>query len=110
MAEINTDQNYPLVLLSITDAQGRTARVDGVPVWTSSNEAVLRVTPAADGLSAVVDTVDIGTARINVSADADLGTGVTPITGASEDVNVSQGPSTVATSLGLNLGAPANKV
>jgi hypothetical protein len=109
MADINTDQNFPNVTLSITDSRGRPARVDGVPVWASSDETVLVATPAADGMSAVVDTVAVGTARITISADADLGNGVQPITGVSEDVNVTQGPSTVAATMTLNLGAPADK-
>lgn len=109
MADINTDQNYPNVALSITDSRGRPARVDGVPVWASSDETVLTVAAAADGMSAVVDTVAAGTARITVSADADLGAGVTEITGVSEDVNVTIGPNSVASTIALNLGAPADK-
>lgn len=109
MADINTDQNYPSVALAITDVKGRAARVDGVPVWASSDETVLTVTPAADGMSAAVDTVAVGVARITVTADADLGEGVTTITGVSEDVNVVLGPLSQATTLALDLGAPADK-
>ena len=109
MADINTDQNYPNVVLAITDLKGRPAKVDGVPVWASSDDTVLAVTPAADGMSAVVDTVAAGTARVTVSADADLGAGTTTITGVSEDVNVTIGPNSVANTMTLNLGAPADK-
>lgn len=107
--DANTDQNFPNVVLTITDSKGRPAKVDGVPVWASSDETVLTVAAAADGMSAVVDTVAAGMARITVSADADLGAGVTEIIGVSEDVNVTIGPSSVATTVALNLGAPVDK-
>jgi hypothetical protein len=107
--DINTSQRFPNVQLSIQDSQGRPAAVDGVPQWASSDETVLRVTPAADGMSAVVDTVAIGVARVTVSADADLGSGTAPITGVSEDVNVVQDPATTASTLVLNLGTPESK-
>jgi hypothetical protein len=109
MADITTDQSYPNVALVITDSKGRPAAVDGVPVWASSDETVLTVIAAPDGMSAAVNTVAIGTARITVSADADLGAGVASITGVSEDVNVTQGPSTLASTMVLNLGTPVDK-
>jgi hypothetical protein len=110
MAAINTDQNYPNVVLTITNATGQPATVDGVPVWASSDETILKATPAADGMSGVVDTVGPGTARISITADADLGAGVTTITGVSEDIDVTLGPSHQASVMTLNLGAPAAKV
>lgn len=109
MAAINTDQYYPSVLLSITNASGAPAEVDDPPVWASSDETVLRVTAAADGMSAQIDTVAVGTARVTVSADADLGSGSVPITGVTEDIVVSQGPSSMATTMTLTLGAPVAK-
>ena len=107
--DVTTDQNFPNVTLSITDSQGRPANVDGVPVWASSDDTVLSVEPAADGMSAVVNTVAAGTARITVSADADLGAGVIEITGVSEDVNVTIGAAHQATTMTLSLGTPADK-
>ncbi len=110
MADITTDQNYPSVVLSIADAQGRPANVDGVPVWASSDETVLRVTASADGMGAVVDTVAPGgPARITVTADADLGAGVITLTGVSEDVNVTQGTAHQASTMTLNLGTATDK-
>ena len=110
MAEINTDQYFPDVKLVILDSKGRPARVDGIPVWASSDETVLHIVPAGDGMSAVVHTVAPGgPARISISADADLGAGVQEITGVSEDVNVSQGPSSIAATITLDLGTPAEK-
>lgn len=107
--DMNTDQNASATL-AIVDAQGRPATVDGVPVWASSDETVLTVKAAADGMSAVIDTVAAGgPARISVTADADLGAGTTTLTGVSEDVTVTAGPSHAASSMTLTLGTPADK-
>lgn len=106
---INTSQNFPNVTLTITNAAGNPAPVDGVPVWASSDDTVLGVVAAADGMSAVVNSVAPGTARITVSADADTGAGVVPITGVSEDVTVVVDPASMASVMTLNLGAPAPK-
>jgi len=106
---VTTDQLFPNVALVITDARGRPARVDGVPTWASSDDTVLSVAASADGMSAVVDTVAPGTARVTVTADADLGTGVVSVTGVTEDVIVAQGVGGVASLLTLNLGTPEDK-
>lgn len=112
MADITTDQNFPNVVLTIMDTQvpPKPAMVDGVPVWASSDETVLTVVPGTDGMTAVVSTVAPGTGRITVSADADLGAGVIPITGVSEDITVALGASHMASVMALNLGSPAAKV
>ena len=107
MADITTDFYYQGVALVITDADGDAAPVDGVPVWASSDETVLSVTPAADGMSADISTVAPGTARITVSADADMGSGVQTITGATEDINVTNG--NVASVMTLVLPTPVAK-
>ena len=109
MADITTDQNFPSVSLSITNSHGDAAAVDGVPVWASSDETVLSVTPADDGMSALVDTVAPGVARISVTADADMGAGTKSITGVSEDVNVTEGPSFMASNFTFTFGPPADK-
>lgn len=109
MADINTDQNFPAVTLSITNSAGAPASVDGAPVWASSDATVLTVTPAADGMSALVSTVAAGVARISVTADADLGAGVATITGVSEAVNVSTGPLSQASTIAFTFGAPVPK-
>lgn len=110
MADINTDQNFPTVTVTFTTASGAPAAVDGVPVWASSDETILTATPAADGMSALVSTVAVGTARVSVTADADLGAGVVTITGVSEDVNVTPGPLSQASVMTFSFGAPVPKV
>lgn len=110
MADINTDQNFPTVTLTITNASGAPAAVDGVPVWATSDATILTVVATADGMSALVSTVAAGVARVSVTADADLGAGVSTITGVSEDVNVTVGPLSQASVMTFSFGAPVPKV
>jgi hypothetical protein len=107
MADITTDQYFQGVALTITDDRGRPAAVDGEPVWASSDETVLSVVVAAGGMSADILSVAPGTARVTVSADADLGAGVQTITGVTEDINVTNG--SVASVMTLTLGTPVDK-
>jgi hypothetical protein len=107
--DITTDQNLPNVTLAITNNRGQPAPVDGVPLWASSDETIIMVTPSGDGMSAVIDTVANGTARVTVTADADLGAGTVSLTGVSEDIVVTIGPNSLASVMTLSLGAPADK-
>jgi len=76
--------------LRITTASGSPAKVDGIPVWTNSDETVGTLTVAPDGMSAVYAANVAGTAQIGVTADADLGAGVRPIMGQG-DIQVEPG-------------------
>jgi hypothetical protein len=60
-------------------------------------------------MSAVITTVAPGTARVTVTADADLGAGTTTLTGVTEDLVVTLGPSSQASVMTLTLGAPRDK-
>jgi hypothetical protein len=92
--------------IQIVDAKGNAAPVDGAPVWSSSDESVATVAAAADGMSAVVTAAGaLGTCQVNVGADADLGTGVTTITGTL-DVSVVASQATTVT---INTGTPTNQ-
>jgi hypothetical protein len=108
MADLTTAQQFN-VTLTITDTAGNPAPVDGVPVWATSDATVVAVTAAADGMSAVAPGIAAGVARLTVTADADLGSGVQTITGVSEDINVTIDPSQMASVMTLNLGAPVPK-
>jgi hypothetical protein len=55
--------------------------LDGVPEWQLSNPAVCSITPAADGLSALVKGTAIGTCTATCIGDADLTTGVRNVQG-----------------------------
>jgi uncharacterized protein YjdB len=83
-----------------TDAKGKPAPVDGEPVWASSNEAVASVVPNPGGMSALIVAQAPGEYVVSVSADADLGAGITTITGQ-DTGTVSLGQ---ATSVGITAG------
>lgn len=77
-----TDIQRVTLHFEVIDAAGNPAAIDGTPEWGSSDEAILTVAPADDGMSAMVTTVGpLGAAQIHVTADADLGEGVRPLTG-----------------------------
>jgi hypothetical protein len=79
--DLRDDENVVLTIQPV-DNKRKPAPVDGVPVWAGSDDTVLTVAAAADGMSATVSGVSPGTARVVVTADADLGAGVTPIVGS----------------------------
>lgn len=78
------------VTLAPKDAFGNPGKIDstqGAPEWGVSDPALLSVTPAADGLSAVFTAVGPPTAagavvQGTVRADVDLGEGVELLVGA----------------------------
>lgn len=101
-----TDSQEVILSIAPIDSRSNPAVVDGEPSWSSSDVSVVTVTPAAGGLSAsVVALGKIGSAQITVSADADLGSGVSPITGTL-DITVISG---LATSLSITAGAPTEQ-
>ena len=64
------------------DKKGKPAALDGVPVWATDNTDVLALTPSADGLTCTIVAVGmVGTANVQVTGDADLGSGVAPLIG-----------------------------
>jgi hypothetical protein len=113
MADITTDEYYPGVTLNFTTTGGQPATVQpGSIVWASSDETVVVVqNVAADGMTADVMTVAPSTspARVSVTCDADLGSGVNTITGVSEDINVTLGASSQASVITFTFPAPAPK-
>lgn len=103
---IMTNSQQATATITPVDKKGQPASVDGVPVWASSDETIITVTPAADGMSAVVAAVGpLGTAKVSVSGDADLGPGVTPIFGTL-DVTITQGQ---AVGFNIVLGTPTEQ-
>ncbi len=79
---IITDTQQVDLATKPVDKKGNPGQVDGVPVWASRDPTIATVEPAADGLSANVKAAtELGTTQISVTADADLGSGVTPIVG-----------------------------
>lgn len=102
MLVLPVDHKVPASIQPV-DAKGNPAAVEGAPVWSSSADTIVTVTAASDGMSAeIVPVGPLGTAQINVSADADLGSGVKAIVGVL-DVQTAAGE---AVSLQILTGAP----
>lgn len=98
---LSDSQQVPLAI-DPRNKKGNKAPVDGVPQWASSDPNVISVTPSADGLSCLAKAGATGTAQVSVTADADLGSGVTALAGT-VDFEVRPGP---AVSLGITTGTP----
>lgn len=87
--------------------KGNVAQLDGVPVWSVSDESLVTVEPSEDGLSAVVKAIGpVGIAQVAVKGDADLGEGVVEITGTL-DVEIQ---ASSAASFTINAGIPEENV
>lgn len=101
---LKDDQKCALSIVPL-DAAGNPAPVDANPVWAAkgANPEILALIPSEDGLSCQVVTVGpLGTAQVEVTADALIGEGVVPLVGLL-DVEVVGGQ---AVSLSINAGAP----
>lgn len=106
MAFTLTDSQQVTITVQITDKKGNPAKVDGPPVWLVDNPNVLALTPAADGMSCLVAAVGpLGTGKVSMTADADLGAGITEIVGVL-DGEVTAG---TATNVVLTPGAPTEQ-
>ncbi len=107
-----TDQHYLNPRLTITNARGEPAQVDGVPVWAASDPTVMAIKNLApDGMSAEsIEFVGAGTgARVTITCDADLGVGVQTLTLTTEDHDVTIGPKSVASNMVMDLGQLTDK-
>lgn len=99
MLNLTDTQQCPISIAPV-DKKGNAAPVQTV-TFVSSDSAVVVVTPdAVNPLAALVIAKAPGVARITVTADADMGDGVTDISGTL-DVSVSGGQ---AVSLAINVG------
>ena len=97
-----TNTQQAALSISAVDRKGRPAPVDSI-VFTSSDDTVARViADVSDPSKALLQAVDAGTAQINVTADADLGDGVSELHGTL-DVTVVAGQ---AVALAINTGTP----
>lgn len=103
MFKLTDSQEVDLTVV-FDDKKGNVAAVDGVPVWSSSDETIVKVVnPSADGLTAVAQAVGpIGQATITVTGDADLGSGVASVVGTF-DIQVGAGQAVTPT---VTAGAP----
>jgi hypothetical protein len=105
MGIVLTDTQFvELGPIQAVDARGNPARIDGAPAWSVSAPELISLTVSADGLSATAAAAGpLGSAQIIVKADADLGEGVTEITGTL-DVEVIAGQ---AVGIRIPAGQPA---
>ncbi len=101
--QIRDNQKFTASLAPV-DSKGSPAQIQpGSAVWTGP--AFLGLTPSDDGLSCVVVANGIGTGDVTASADADLGDGVTTISGV---LNVEVTPGE-AVQLGIVAGDPTDQ-
>lgn len=102
-----TDIQEAVLSISPKDEEGNAAPLEGVPTWASSDETVLTVTAAADGMSATAVTVGpLGSATVTVSAQGDLtGQGSDSL---SDTVTV-EVVASEASSLNTSAGTPTNR-
>lgn len=94
MAVQLTSSQQCVLSIALTDKKGNPATSDGAPVWSVDNPNVLALAVAEDGMSCTVAAVGpLGTAKVSVVADADLGEGVKPLFGIA-DFEVTAGEAT----------------
>ena len=99
-----TNEQKVNVTLAPTTAAGNPGTLDGVPQWAVvTGDATIE--PSADGLSCYLISGEPGLSQISVTADADLGEGVTNLT---DTVDLAVIPATVS-QLGLLAGTPELK-
>ncbi|MFI5342823.1 MAG: hypothetical protein ACHQUC_01245 [Chlamydiales bacterium] len=71
--------------IAITDKFGNPAKVDGAPAWAVTDQSLGGVVADADGMSATLTPVGpVGSFKVQVTADADLGEGVVTILGEAQ--------------------------
>lgn len=92
----NQEQDVQVTLAPLTP-KGKPGQVDGAPIWSVESGDVT-IEAAADGLSAKIVTANLGDSVVKVTADVDLGAGVTPLV---DSVNVTVIPVQTA-SLGIS--------
>ena len=80
--QITTVQQIPYTIAP-KDRKGRAAPVQNV-VWSSSNTEVATVTASEDSLTGTVVGLVPGAVTISVTADADMGEGVTELAGVAQ--------------------------
>jgi hypothetical protein len=100
-----TDVQEIDLFFTALDARDNPARIDGVPTWTTSDASKIAVVPSTDGLTAVARSAGPLTSsgeviQVTVTVDADLGSGVRPITGIWEFTVIADEASIISTSAG----------
>ncbi|MDD5370833.1 MAG: hypothetical protein PHQ40_17260 [Anaerolineaceae bacterium] len=84
MAFMLPDNKSATISFQALDAAGQPAKIDGLPTFSVVDPTIATITPSADGLTAILAPtlpIKLGSTQVQVSVDADLGEGVTTITG-----------------------------
>lgn len=108
MALVMTVTQQVDLTIQPVDAHGNPAAVDGVPVWTSSEPDKVEVTSDLTGMFALaraVGPITTSPVQVNVTADADLGSGVRSLVGVLE-ISIVAGE---AVSLGIVADPPVEQ-
>lgn len=94
----DTDQD--IYTVAFTDKKNQpVTSFPAPPVWATSNPAILTVTPAADGFSATVVAVSVGTSQVSATgtnADGTTAVGLDDVTVVASD----------AVTAGMTAGTP----
>lgn len=101
---ITDSQQFDLAAQGV-DKKGKPTSLDGAIAFTSSDPAILTVTPLTDTSATVVAVGELGVAQITATGDADLGAGVVAVLGVL-DVTVVAGP---AVNIAINPGVPTEQ-
>ncbi len=101
-----TDSQQVTLSVTFLDKKNNPAQVDGAPAWLVDNPNVLALTPATDGLSCLISAVGpLGSALVTLTADVDLGAGVTNVVGTFA-VDITAG---TATTVAISAGTPTEQ-
>ena len=75
---------YSMATLSVAwkDAGGGTVKVDGPTTWSSTDDAIVKVTGGSSNplITNIQAVGPVGSTEVHANADADLGAGVVPVT------------------------------
>jgi hypothetical protein len=102
---LTNEQKVQLTVTPLT-AGGKSALVNGAPLWSSSNVGVATLVIAPDGMSAYVIAAGVGTSTISVTADANLSSPPVQPISSSITVTVTSAP---ASSLSIVIGTPVSQ-
>ncbi len=101
---ILTDAQKVALAIQPKDASGEPATLDGAPTWLSSDETVVSVVAAPDGMTAEATTTGVlGAATVTVTGQGDLTGGGSDTISETIDITVEAG---VASALNLSAGVP----
>jgi len=99
--ELKATEQVPLTVTP-KDRKGNAAKIDGQPAWQIDNADVADLSLSDDGTTCTVKAKKVGTARVSVEVDADLGPDVQTL-GGFIDVSVVPG---AAVNVEINTGTP----